>query len=260
VWLVVHGERSWGREGAVPPCATMPPLGWTKKEAEKRGEIGKGRPRAVELRESVAMLAPFQYADEDDDDTTAPAPAAELEAAAAASSSSNGAAAASSSSGGADAPTVAANGRSASLQTEEPTTPVERPKIWLRAPTGEPIQLCGSLSRFCSQQGLEHDAVVAVLNERAEEHQGWRAGYGEPPAPAEPSPFRRAPRDSSLAKARLRSQPYFRAVDLSGASTEEARAREIERRLGPRSMTGADPVEVLVPVPPPAPLSLSSVK
>lgn len=220
----------------------MPPLGWTKKEAEKRGELGKGRPRAVELRESVAMLAPLQYADEDNSEAAEPA---EPEVAAATSSSSND-------SEGAEAPTVATNGRSASMQTEEPTTPIEQPKIWLRTPAGEPIQLCGSLSRFCSQQGLEHDAIVAVLNEKAEEHQGWRAGYGEPPAPAVPSPFRRTPRDSSLAKARLRSQPYFRAVDLTSASTEEARAREIERRLGPGSMTGADPVEVLVPVPSPA--------
>ena len=225
-------------------------MGWTKKEAEKRGEVGKGRPRAVELRESVAMLAPFQYADEDDDEAAAAAPATEPEVTAASSSSSNG-------SEGAEAPTVAANGRSASMQTEEQTTPVERPKIWLRAPTGEPMQLCGSLSQFCTQQGLEHDAIVTVLNERAEEHQGWRAGYGASPAPAEPLPFRRAPRDGTLAKARLRSQPYFRAFDLSGASTEEARVREIERKLGPRSTTGEDPVEVLVPVPSPAQLAAS---
>ena len=43
----------------------MPPLGWTKKEAEKRGELGKGRPRAVELRDSVANIAPFEYAHDD---------------------------------------------------------------------------------------------------------------------------------------------------------------------------------------------------
>jgi len=139
----------------------MPPLGWTKKEAEKRGELGKGRPRAVELRDSVANIAPFVFADE-----------------------------AGTSKGGehgkpivTQSATTSAEGSQAQAQPVKPTVataaaPPVRPKIWLRTPSGGSTQLCGSLRKFCEQQELEYAEVTRLLDGQANEYRGWRGGFG----------------------------------------------------------------------------------
>ena len=160
----------------------MPPLGWTKKEAEKRGELGKGRPRAAELRDSVAALAPFEFAEEGEEEV------ADDE-----SPDSSGAGKAPAQPGEVDAAVSAGAGASTAPQGEpsEPSAapadaaPPMRPKIWLRLPSGGGIQLCGSLRKFCQQQGLEYEGVVSMLNGQADDYKGWRGGFGPlPPAPA----------------------------------------------------------------------------
>ena len=113
-----------------------------------------------------------------------------------------------------------------------------RPKIWLRTPSGGAIQLCGSLSRFCAQQNLDCNEMLALLNQppgEAGDHMGWRAGYGQLPPP-EAAPKRRSqePPAGRLVKARSDlSQPY-RAVRFESGATEDAQAREIKRKLGAR--------------------------
>ena len=170
----------------------MPPLGWTKKEAEKRGELGKGRPRAVELRDSVAALAPFEYAEEEEEGTAPPAsPAGEAEQR----------------QGTPSGPATSEDAPEASPAPESRAhtpglRPPARPKIWLRTANGGGIQLCGSLRQFCTQQGLNYEQMLAVLNEEAEEHQGWRAGRGLLPPPQE----RRGRAVAS--QARAAAQPY----------------------------------------------------
>ena len=149
----------------------MPPLGWTKKEAEKRGELGKGRPRAVELRDTVANIAPFEFAD--DEATT------------------------SGGEHGKPIPTESPVTRAAEIPVH--TQPMEsaaapaaappvRPKIWLRTPSGGTTQLCGSLRKFCQQQELEYTEVTRLLDGQADGYRGWRVGFGTlPPTTCVPS-------------------------------------------------------------------------
>jgi len=53
------------------------------------------------------------------------------------------------------------------------------PKVWLRTPAGAYVQVAGSLARCCDGLGLELGAVLGVLDGRAAEHRGWRAGLGD---------------------------------------------------------------------------------
>lgn len=149
----------------------MPPLGWTKKEAEKRGELGKGRPRAVELRDSVANIAPFEYADDGVEGGTSEEHGKPIATQSAATSAER-------------------------LQTQAqpvdppatPAAPAVRPKIWLRTPSGGAAQLCGSLRKFCEQQELEYAEVTRLLDGQADDYRGWRGGFGTlPPTTCAPS-------------------------------------------------------------------------
>ena len=160
----------------------MPPLGWTKKEAEKRGELGKGRPRAVELRDSVANIAPFEYADDGVEAGTSEEHGKPITTQSAATS---------------------AERLQARPQPVEPpatlaAAPAVRPKIWLRTPSGGATQLCGSLRKFCEQQELEYAGVTRLLDGQAEDYRGWRGGFGILPpttcAPSDPSRERRVRR------------------------------------------------------------------
>eukprot|EP00908_Phaeocystis_cordata_P002065 Transcript_12214.p2 GENE.Transcript_12214~~Transcript_12214.p2 ORF type:complete len:232 (-),score=53.71 Transcript_12214:75-770(-) len=230
----------------------MPPLGWTKKEAEKRGELGKGRPRAVELRDSVAALAPFEFAEEGEEEVAddespdssgagkAPAHPSEVDAAVSA---------------GAGASTAPQGEPSEPSAAPADAAPPMRPKIWLRLPSGGGIQLCGSLRKFCQQQGLEYEGVVSVLNGQADDYKGWRGGFGPlPPAPAVPTA-----EPPVLYKARLAAHPYFRAVNAgcaANASTDVVREMEITRKLGlrPPGSAADKPALEVMRFEPPAPV------
>mmetsp|Transcript_139 Transcript_139/g.303 ORF Transcript_139/g.303 Transcript_139/m.303 type:complete len:184 (-) Transcript_139:344-895(-) len=179
----------------------MPPLGWTKKEAEKRGELGKGRPRAVELRDSVANIAPFEFADDRDE----------------ADIRKGGHQAALGDQIATQSAATSADGLQAQGQTAEPSAtsaaaPPVRPKIWLRAPSGGLAQLCGSLRKFCEQQELEYAEVTKLLDGQADEYRGWRGGFGALP----PTTSAQKPKESRRVRRRISSV---------SASTDTARER-----------------------------------
>ena len=161
----------------------MPPLGWTKKEAEKRGELGKGRPRAVELRDSVANIAPFEYAHDDCVE---------------AGTSEEHGKPTTTESAGTSGESLQAEAKPVEPPVRPPAVPAVRPKIWLRTPSGGTTQLCGSLRKFCEQQELEYAEVTRLLDGQTDHYRGWRGGFGTLPptncASSNPSSQRRVRR------------------------------------------------------------------
>ena len=153
------------RTSARDASDSMPPLGWTKKEAEKRGELGKGRPRAVELRDSVANVAPFEFADDEVEAGTCEEHGKPI----------------ATQSASASAERLQAQAQSVEPPATPAAAPAVRPKIWLRTPSGGATQLCGSLRKFCEQQELEYAEVTRLLDGQADDYRGWRGGFGTLP-------------------------------------------------------------------------------
>ena len=108
------------------------------------------------------------------------------------------------------------------------------PKVWLRTPAGAYVQVAGSLARCCDGLGLELGAVLGVLDGRAAEHRGWRAGLGDADEACAAEAAGAAPaRTDRVVFARLEAQRYFRAVLLParGASGRVLQAL-VRRKLG----------------------------
>ena len=115
------------------------------------------------------------------------------------------------------------------------------PKVWLRTPAGAYVQVAGSLARCCDGLGLELGAVLGVLDGRAAEHRGWRAGLGDADeaCAAEAAGAASAPSDRVFLVRRERPRvsnqeaPHFRAarLPLRGASGRVLQA-VVRRKLG----------------------------
>ena len=116
-----------------------------------------------------------------------------------------------------------------------------RPPVWLRTPTGSYVQVAGSLARCCDGLGLDLGAVLGVIDGRAAEHRGWRAGLGDADeaCAAEAAGAASAPSDRVFLVRRERPRvsnqeaPHFRAarLPLRGASGRVLQA-VVRRKLG----------------------------
>ena len=119
------------------------------------------------------------------------------------------------------------------------------PKVWLRTPAGAYVQVAGSLARCCDGLGLELGAVLGVLDGRAAEHRGWRAGLGDADeacaAEAAGAAAARSDRVFLVRKhdGSTRSRLHFRAARLPvrGASGRVLQA-VVRRKLGLAAAAG----------------------